>query len=203
MLLRGGEDQTVTWFSLPEPIWLLRRRALLWKRAIVAGAIVAGINALALLASAPDLTTFTILRVTQGLCMASAFTLTLTYLGEECSATDAGGAFAAYITGNVASNLIGRLISAGVADHFGLAANFYFFSALNLAPASAPSPGPPTKPPSSPATTSRRLQTALSADRFHRSHWRSVRRGISTPGCPAVSDACPFSSRACPQTAPA
>ena len=65
--------------------------------------------------------------------MASAFTLTLAYLGEECSATDAGGAFAAYITGNVASNLIGRLISAGVADHFGLAANFYFFSALNLA----------------------------------------------------------------------
>jgi len=46
---------------------------------------------------------------------------------------DAGGAFAAYITGNVASNLVGRLISAGVADHFGLAANFYFFSALNLA----------------------------------------------------------------------
>jgi predicted MFS family arabinose efflux permease len=45
----------------------------------------------------------------------------------------AGGAFAAYITGNVASNLIGRLVSAGVADHLGLAANFYFFSALNLA----------------------------------------------------------------------
>ena len=42
------------------------------------------------------------------------------------------GAFAAYITGNVASNLIGRLISAGVADHFGLAANFYFFAMLNL-----------------------------------------------------------------------
>jgi YNFM family putative membrane transporter len=87
----------------------------------------------ALLASAPDLTTFTILRIFQGLCMASAFTLTLAYLGEECSAMAAGGAFAAYITGNVASNLIGRLISAGVADHLGLAANFYFFSALNLA----------------------------------------------------------------------
>jgi len=87
----------------------------------------------ALLAVAPDLTTFTILRVAQGLCMASAFTLTLAYLGEECSSMDAGGAFAAYITGNVASNLIGRLVSAGVADHLGLAANFYFFSALNLA----------------------------------------------------------------------
>jgi predicted MFS family arabinose efflux permease len=87
----------------------------------------------ALLAVAPDITTFMVLRITQGLCMASAFTLTLAYLGEECSAMDAGGAFAAYITGNVASNLVGRLISAGVADHFGLAANFYFFSALNLA----------------------------------------------------------------------
>jgi MFS transporter, YNFM family, putative membrane transport protein len=87
----------------------------------------------ALLAVAPDLTTFTILRIAQGICMASAFTLTLAYLGEECSAADAGSAFAAYITGNVASNLIGRLISAGVADHLGLAANFYFFSVLNLA----------------------------------------------------------------------
>jgi predicted MFS family arabinose efflux permease len=87
----------------------------------------------ALLAVAPDLTTFTLLRITQGLCMASAFTLTLAYLGEECSAMDAGGAFAAYITGNVASNLIGRLISAGIVDHLGLASNFYFFSLLNLA----------------------------------------------------------------------
>jgi len=64
--------------------------------------------------------------------MASAFALTLAYLGEQCSAMDAGGAFAAYITGNVASNLIGRLISAAVADTFGLATNFYFFAVLNL-----------------------------------------------------------------------
>ena len=87
----------------------------------------------ALLASAPDLTTFTVLRIAQGLCMASAFTLTLAYLGEEWSAADAGSAFAAYITGNVASNLIGRLISAALADHLGLAWNFYFFAVLNLA----------------------------------------------------------------------
>jgi predicted MFS family arabinose efflux permease len=86
-----------------------------------------------LLALAPDLTTFTILRVIQGLCMASAFALTLAYLGEQCSAIDAGGAFAAYIAGNVASNLIGRLISAAVTDSFGLASNFYFFAMLNLA----------------------------------------------------------------------
>jgi YNFM family putative membrane transporter len=87
----------------------------------------------ALLAIAPNLTVFMLLRIAQGLCMASAFTLTLAYLGEECSETDSDGAFAAYITGNVASNLIGRLISAAIADHLGLASNFYFFAAVNLA----------------------------------------------------------------------
>jgi MFS transporter, YNFM family, putative membrane transport protein len=76
---------------------------------------------------------FTMLRIAQGLCMASAFALTLAYLGEQCSAMDAGGAFAAYITGNVASNLVGRLVSAAVADTLGLASNFYFFALLNLA----------------------------------------------------------------------
>jgi predicted MFS family arabinose efflux permease len=86
-----------------------------------------------LLAVAPDLKTFTCLRIAQGLCMASAFALTLAYLGEQCSAMNAGGAFAAYITGNVASNLIGRLISAAVADSLGLSWNFYFFAGLNLA----------------------------------------------------------------------
>jgi len=63
------------------------------------------------LAVAPDLMLFSLLRVTQGLCMASALTLMLAYLGEQCSATDTAGAFAAYVTGNVASNLVGRLIS--------------------------------------------------------------------------------------------
>jgi YNFM family putative membrane transporter len=86
-----------------------------------------------LLAVAPNLTVFTILRITQGLCMASAFALTLAYLGEQCSSMDAGGAFAAYITGNVASNLMGRLVSAAVVDTLGLALNFYFFALLNLA----------------------------------------------------------------------
>jgi len=87
----------------------------------------------ALLAVAPGLASFTALRVVQGLLMSTAFTLTLAYLAEKCSAKAAGGAFAAYITGNVASNLFGRLISAAVAEHFGLSANFILFAALNLA----------------------------------------------------------------------
>jgi predicted MFS family arabinose efflux permease len=86
----------------------------------------------ALLAVAPDLASFTALRVAQGIFMAAAFALTLAYLGEQCSAADAASAFAAYITGNVASNLVGRLLAAGVADHLGLAANFYLFALLNL-----------------------------------------------------------------------
>jgi predicted MFS family arabinose efflux permease len=87
----------------------------------------------ALLAQAPNLAVFAALRIVQGLCMATAFSLTLAHLGEHYSAKQAAGAFAAYITGNVASNLIGRLIATGVTDHFGLAGAFYTFAALNMA----------------------------------------------------------------------
>jgi len=86
----------------------------------------------ALLASAPDLGTFAALRVAQGLCMATAFALTLSYLAEHCSAEDSASAFAAYIAGNVASNLVGRLMAAALVDHLGIAANFVVFAALNL-----------------------------------------------------------------------
>jgi MFS transporter, YNFM family, putative membrane transport protein len=86
----------------------------------------------ALLAHAPNLAVFAALRVVQGVCMATAFSLTLAHLGERYSATDAASAFAAYITGNVASNLIGRLIAAGATEHFGLSGAFYTFAVLNL-----------------------------------------------------------------------
>ncbi|MDH5331506.1 MAG: MFS transporter [Aquincola sp.] len=85
------------------------------------------------LASAPDLVVFAALRVVQGLAMATAFALALSYLAEHCSERAAAGAFAMYVTGNVASNLFGRLFSAAIADHFGLAANFQVFAAMNLA----------------------------------------------------------------------
>src|SRR3989440_2217882 len=86
-----------------------------------------------LLAHAPGLGSFAALRVLQGLFMSTAFALTLSYLAEQCSAAETAGAFAAYITGNVASNLVGRLMAAAFVDHFGLASNFYLFAALNLA----------------------------------------------------------------------
>ena len=87
----------------------------------------------ALLGTMPPLGLFAALRVAQGVFMATAFSLTLAWLGEACSARAAAGAFAAYITGNVASNLIGRLLSAGLADYLGLPANFLGFALLNIA----------------------------------------------------------------------
>lgn len=103
-----------------------RRQAILASLALLAGPT-------ALLSVAPGLSSFAALRVAQGLLMATAFGLTLAYLGEELAPRRAAAAIAAYVTGNVASNLFGRLISAGVADHFGLAGNFLLFAGLNLA----------------------------------------------------------------------
>lgn len=75
---------------------------------------------------------FMALRILQGVFMASAFTLTLTYLSEQCDVTAAGGAMAAYITGNVASNLVGRVLAVSAADYLGLSGSFWTFAALNL-----------------------------------------------------------------------
>ena len=86
----------------------------------------------ALLAFAPNLALFALLRVIQGLFMASAFALTLTHLAERCEIRTAA-ALAAYVTGAVASNLIGRLTAAFVAGLVGAESSFLFFAALNIA----------------------------------------------------------------------
>ena len=65
--------------------------------------------------------------------MSAAFTLTMAYLSEQNSGAAAASALAAYITGNVASNLVGRLVASAVVSGAGVAANFYVFAGLNLA----------------------------------------------------------------------
>jgi predicted MFS family arabinose efflux permease len=87
----------------------------------------------AILSLAPDLPTFAMLRVIQGVLMAAAFTLSLAHLAESTMGQATAAVFAAYITGNVASNLFGRLISASVADTLGVPSNFVTFALLNLA----------------------------------------------------------------------
>jgi MFS transporter, YNFM family, putative membrane transport protein len=86
-----------------------------------------------LLGTMPDLATFTALRIVQGVFMSAAFTLTMAYLAEHYSASDVASALAAYVTGNVACNLFGRLMSASLASSFGLEVTFFVFAALNLA----------------------------------------------------------------------
>lgn len=85
-----------------------------------------------MLAFAPDLISFSILRIVQGLLMATAFSLMLTHLGMRFAGMAAAGAVAAYITGNVASNLVGRVIAAAVVGTAGLPAAFLAFAALNV-----------------------------------------------------------------------
>ncbi|MDX8481921.1 MFS transporter [Mesorhizobium sp. VK24D] len=85
-----------------------------------------------LLSQTDSIVIFALLRVVQGLCMSTAFTLTMAYLAEHFSSRQATGALAAYVTGNVASNFFGRLMSAAVADTFGISTNFLTFAALNL-----------------------------------------------------------------------
>jgi predicted MFS family arabinose efflux permease len=84
------------------------------------------------LAVAPDLAIFTALRIMQGVLMASAFSLTMAYVAERAGPADAAAGLAAYVTGIVASNLVGRLVSGSVAEMAGLAASFWVFAVLNL-----------------------------------------------------------------------
>lgn len=109
----------------------------------------------ALLSLATDPLVFGLLRIAQGACMATAFTLTMTYLSERCSKTAAAGAMAAYITGNVLANLVGRLFASELADVVGVQASFLGFAALNVVGAllayavfkDQPAPGPSPRSP--------------------------------------------------------
>jgi YNFM family putative membrane transporter len=107
-----------------------------------------------LLSVAPNLAIFATLRIAQGIFMAAAFALMLAYLGEHLSARSSASAFAAYVTGNVASNLLGRLFASAIADHLGLAVSFSVFALLNLSgallvyctvPRTIPLPAPHTE----------------------------------------------------------
>lgn len=103
-----------------------QRRGIAWSLALLA-------IPTALLAVAPGLTAFAVLRIVQGVFMAAAFTLCMAYLADRAGPRDTAAALAAYVTGVVASNLIGRLVSGTVNDVAGLEANFVVFAGLNLA----------------------------------------------------------------------
>ncbi|MBK0399486.1 MFS transporter [Limibaculum sp. M0105] len=84
------------------------------------------------LAFAPDLGTFTTLRIAQGVLMAAAFALTMAYIAERAGREEAAAGLAAYVTGIVASNLVGRFVAGSVADLAGVSVSFWVFAGLNL-----------------------------------------------------------------------
>jgi MFS transporter, YNFM family, putative membrane transport protein len=117
------------------------------------------------LAVAPDLATFTALRIVQGVLMASAFSLTMAYVAERAGPAEAAAGLAAYVTGIVASNLVGRLVSGSVAEMAGLAASFWVFAGLNLLGAALVAAS--LRPALKMAPTCRPLQPPLAAWAMH------------------------------------
>ncbi|WP_426424317.1 MFS transporter [Bradyrhizobium genosp. A] len=87
-----------------------------------------------LLGRAPDLMIFAALRILQGLLMCASFTVAIAYVAEEWGPS--GGAplvMAAYVTGNVGSNLLGRVLTGSVAQYAGWRGAFVLLAAMNLA----------------------------------------------------------------------
>jgi MFS transporter, YNFM family, putative membrane transport protein len=130
----------------------------------------------ALLSVAPDLTTFMLLRIAQGVLMSAAFTLTMAYIGERAGPGEAASGLAAYVTGIVASNLVGRMISGSVAELAGIAANFWVFAALNLAGAAVVALS--LRPSAKMAPSCRPVQPPLAAWAMHLSN-RALRSAFA------------------------
>ncbi|WP_156454249.1 MULTISPECIES: MFS transporter [unclassified Sphingomonas] len=87
----------------------------------------------ALLAIAPNLVAFGLLRIAQGVLMSIAFALAVAFLGERWGGMRTAGAMAAYVTGNIASNLLGRVTASVGVSVFGSHNSFLLFAAVNLA----------------------------------------------------------------------
>jgi predicted MFS family arabinose efflux permease/tellurite resistance protein TehA-like permease len=87
-----------------------------------------------LLAAAPNLVVFGLLRVVQGILMCTAFAVTIAYVAEELGPYGAAPfAMAAYLTGNVFGIILARLMS-GMIEHLaGWRFAFVALALLNLA----------------------------------------------------------------------
>jgi MFS transporter, YNFM family, putative membrane transport protein len=87
-----------------------------------------------MLGLAPGLATFVALRIVQGLLMCASFTVTIAYVAEEWGPSGAAPlVMAAYVTGNVASNLVGRLLAGSAAQYADWREAFFLLAAINLA----------------------------------------------------------------------
>jgi MFS transporter, YNFM family, putative membrane transport protein len=87
-----------------------------------------------LLGLAPGLAIFVALRIVQGFLMCASFTVAIAYVAEEWGPSGAAPlVMAAYVTGNVASNLAGRLLAGSAAQYADWRDAFFLLAAINLA----------------------------------------------------------------------
>lgn len=71
-------------------------------------------------------------RFLQGLFMPGIFAVTMAYISEEWAEGGAGGAMAAYVTGNVLGGFTGRFVTGLIADHGSWRMAFEVLAVMNL-----------------------------------------------------------------------
>jgi YNFM family putative membrane transporter len=87
----------------------------------------------ALLPLVSDLMLFEMLRIAQGFLMCVGFTMAIAYVAEEWGASGtAPMLMGAYLTGNVAANVFGRMLAGAATELVGWHAAFGVFACLNL-----------------------------------------------------------------------
>jgi predicted MFS family arabinose efflux permease len=100
---------------------------------LMSGALAALAIPTLLLAHAPSIEVFALLRVVQGVFMCAAFAVAIAYISANWGACGSAPLLmASYVTGNVGSNLFGRLLIGTVADHSGWQQAFIILAILNL-----------------------------------------------------------------------
>jgi YNFM family putative membrane transporter len=86
-----------------------------------------------LLGDTTDLMTFALLRIVQGFLMCASFTVAIAYVAEEWGPSGAAPlVMAAYVTGNVGSNLLGRVLTGSAAQYADWSEAFFLLAAINL-----------------------------------------------------------------------
>jgi predicted MFS family arabinose efflux permease len=86
-----------------------------------------------LLAISGTLLSFALLRVAQGLFMGTAFAVSVAFIAEQWGPVGAAsGVMAAYVTGNIVGQMLGRMIAGAVAQMIGWPCVFLAFAAINL-----------------------------------------------------------------------
>jgi len=83
-------------------------------------------------ATSGTLQTFIVWRFVQGLFVPGIIAVSIAYIAEESAAGTAARVTANYVTGTVAGGLIGRMLAAAIADHFGWRWSFLTIGSLTL-----------------------------------------------------------------------